>query len=207
LGGDSVSIGGPAALSLTAIGEVAPGMEVRRSGARAGDRVWVSGTVGDAFLGLQLLRGGYPELAPQHRDHLIRRFRLPEPRSELGPLLCGIAHAMIDVSDGLIADLGHICETSNVAARVELNLLPLSLAARAVIEADPDVRPCLATGGDDYELLFAAPCESTEELTALSSRLGLPLTRIGGIEAGADVRLVDATGKTISLENTGYRHF
>ena len=133
-----------------------------------GDRVWVSGTIGDAFLGLQLLRGTYPELAPELRDHLIRRFRLPDPRTELGPLLCGVARAMIDVSDGLLADLGHICETSSVGARVELDLLPLSAAAQAVVEADPGIHPRLAGGGDDYELLFTAPAECSEEIGALS---------------------------------------
>src|SRR6266446_5118754 len=103
LGGDSVGTRGPAVLSLTAIGEVTAGQEVRRSGAKPGDLIWVSGTIGDAFLGLKLLRGDYPELAPEHRDHLTRRFRIPDPRTELGPLLAGIAHAMIDVSDGLLA--------------------------------------------------------------------------------------------------------
>jgi thiamine-monophosphate kinase len=207
LGGDSVAISGPAVLSLTAIGDVAAGTEVRRSGARPGDRVWVSGTIGDAFLGLRLLRGGYPELAPKHRDYLVRRFRLPEPRTELGPLLRGIAHAMIDVSDGLVADLGHVCENSSVAARIELNLLPLSAAARAIVDANPGIRPRLASGGDDYELLFAAPGESTKELTALSSRLGLPITMIGEVEPGAGVQLIDADGGTILLDHTGYRHF
>src|ERR1700757_628253 len=120
LGGDSVGTRGPAVLSLTAIGEVPAGQEIRRSGAQPGDLVWVSGTIGDAFLGLNLLRGEYPELAPEHRAFLVRRFRLPEPRMELGSRLSGIAHAMIDISDGLLADLGHICETSQVAAVVEL---------------------------------------------------------------------------------------
>src|SRR5713101_3630265 len=126
LGGDSVGTTGPAVLSLTAIGEVAAGMEVRRSGAKPGDLIWVSGTIGDAFLGLGLLRGASSKAAPEHRDYLIRRFRVPDPRTELGPLLSGIAHAMIDVSDGLLADLGHICETSHLAAVVDLESLTLS---------------------------------------------------------------------------------
>ncbi len=103
LGGDSVATAGPAVLSLTALGEVATGAEIRRSGARPGDRVWVSGTIGDAFLGLQVLRGGYPGLAPADRAALTSRFQLPEPRTRLGPRLARIAHAMLDVSDGLIA--------------------------------------------------------------------------------------------------------
>ena len=207
LGGDSVSTTGPAVLSPTAIGEVGAGMEVRRNGARPGDLVWVSGTVGDAFLGLSVLRGGYPELAPEHRASLIGRFRVPDPRTELGPLVSGIAHAMIDVSDGLLADLGHICETSGVAAVIELASVPLSPAARVIVAGDPDIQPRLAAGGDDYELLFAAPGGSSGAIAAMSSRLGLPLTMIGKIEAGSGVKLVDTDGRVIPCDKTGYRHF
>jgi thiamine-monophosphate kinase len=207
LGGDSVSTVGPAVLSLTAIGEVVAGGAVRRSGARPGDVLWVSGTIGDAYLGLRLLRGEYPELASEHRAYLIRRFQIPDPRTELGPLLCGIAHAMIDVSDGLLADLGHVCETSRVAAVVELDQLPSSAAALAVVNGDPAIRLRLASGGDDYELVFAAPADAAGSITALSSRLGIPITRIGRIEPGAGVRLVDADGRAIWVDHAGYRHF
>jgi thiamine-monophosphate kinase len=207
LGGDSVATSGPAVLSLTAIGEVAAGTEIRRSGAHAGDVVWVSGTIGDAFLGLYVLRGARADLAAEHRVALIARFQVPEPRVALGPALCGLAHAMIDVSDGLLADLGHICETSSVAAVVELESLPLSPAARAFVVLDPDIAPRLATGGDDYELLFTASPEATEHIRALGSRLDLPLTAIGRIEPGAGVRLVDAAGRAIPVEVAGYRHF
>jgi thiamine-monophosphate kinase len=207
LGGDSVMTKGPAVLSLTAIGAVAAGMEVRRSGARPGDRIWVSGTIGDAALGLAVLRGAHPQLAAAHRQALIDRFRVPDPRLRLGPALAGIADAMIDVSDGLLADLGHICETSNAAAVVELSALPLSAAARAVVAAEPALLPSLATGGDDYELAFAAPENAAPELAALSARLALPITPIGRIEAGAGVRLVDADGRAVAIEATGWRHF
>src|SRR5215469_7802756 len=148
LGGDSVRTSGPAVLSLTAIGEVAAGMEIRRSGARAGDLVWVSGTIGDALLGLQVLKGAYGLLAAEYRAGLIGRFRLPDPRVELGGRLAGIAHAMIDISDGLIADLGHICKTSCVGAVVELPSLPLSPAARVIVDGQPAARADLAVGGD-----------------------------------------------------------
>jgi thiamine-monophosphate kinase len=207
LGGDSTSTPGPASLTLTAIGEVADGAEIRRAGARPGDRVWVSGTIGDAFLGLKVLRGGYEELAPEHRAALAARFQLPDPRTELGPRLAGIADAMIDVSDGLLADLGHICETSGVAATVELALLPLSPAAKAAVEADPALHKLLATGGDDYELLFTAPPEATAKIAALSHGVALPITEIGAIAAGAGVRLVDAAGKPIATKTAGWRHF
>jgi len=207
IGGDSTSTPGPASLSLTAIGEVAVGREIRRSGARPGDRVWVSGTIGDAFLGLQVLRGGYAGLAPEHRAALIARYRLPEPRVELGPRLQAIADAMIDVSDGLLADLGHICETSAVAARVSLPALPVSAAAQAAIGDGAEMRARLAAGGDDYELLFTAPPAAGSAIVALAASLGLPISEIGTVEPGEGVRLVDAAGRTIPVATAGWRHF
>ena len=207
LGGDSVATTGPAVLSLTAIGEVAAGMEIRRSGARPGDIVWVSGTIGDAYLGLGVLCGSYPKLAAEHRGALVARYRLPEPRVTLGPALCGIAHAMIDVSDGLLADLGHICETSGLAAIVELGSLPLSAAARAAAALEPGIAARLAGGGDDYELLFTAPAAANSAIGALGSRLGVAISAIGRIEAGAGVRLVDGDGHEVAVEAAGYRHF
>jgi len=207
LGGDSVATEGPAVLSLTAIGEVAAGAEIRRSGARPGERIWVSGTIGDAYLGLAVLRGAHAALSPDERAALIGRFRLPEPRTELGPRLAGIASAMIDVSDGLVADLGHICETSGVAAVVELAAVPLSPAARHVVADMPQLLPRLAAGGDDYELLFTAPPAAEARIAALAAELALPITAIGRIESGDGVRLRDRQGREITLASTGYRHF
>jgi thiamine-monophosphate kinase len=207
LGGDSVKTPGPAVLSLTAIGAVRAGCELRRDGARAGDRVWASGTIGDAFLGLGVLRDLYPWFPAEHRAACVRRYQLPEPRTTLGPELASVAHAMIDVSDGLLADLGHVCAASNLAAVVELMALPLSPAARAAVAAAPELQPLLATGGDDYELLFTAAEAATPALMALAVRLGLGLTAIGRIEPGSGVRLVDAAGREIAVEGTGWRHF
>jgi thiamine-monophosphate kinase len=207
LGGDSVMTPGPPVLSVTAIGTVAAGTEVRRGGARPGDTIWVSGTIGDAALGLGVLRGGHAALGAEHRAVLVARFRLPEPRVSLGPELVGIAHAMIDVSDGLLADLAHICETSNVAGVVELMALPLSAAAQAVVAAEPAIRPRLAAAGDDYELLFTAAGDAAAAIAALSLRLNLPITSIGRIEPGTGVRLVDADGRTAAVESPGFRHF
>jgi thiamine-monophosphate kinase len=207
LGGDSVATDGPTVLSLTAIGEVAAGAEIRRSGARAGDQVWVSGTIGDAFLGLQVLRGGHASLAAEQKAALIRRFQLPEPRVELGPRLAGIAHAMLDISDGLVADLGHICEASKVGAAIRLPQVPLSPAARQLAAAQPELPVQLVTSGDDYELLFTAAPEASKQIQQLSQELDLPITAIGTIEKSAGVRLLDANGKDIPLADTGYRHF
>jgi thiamine-monophosphate kinase len=207
LGGDSTSTKGPIALTLTAIGDVAVGGEIRRAGARPGDRIWVSGTIGDAFLGLKVLRGACPELPDEHRAALAARYRLPEPRCALGPRLAGIAHAMIDVSDGLVADLGHVCETSNVAATVDLSRLPLSPAARRVVGGDPAQIAALAVGGDDYELLFAAPPDAADPLARLTAELGIALTEIGVVEAGEGVRVIDASGIAMRLATSGWRHF
>lgn len=207
LGGDSVATSGPAVLSLTALGEVAAGAEIRRSGARPGDRVWVSGTIGDAHLGLKALRGEYPDLEPADRIALAVRFQLPEPRTVLGPLLAGIAHAMCDVSDGLIADLGHICDASQVGATVELAAVPSSSAARRLVRDEPDLAVRLATGGDDYELLFTAPPEASAAIARLAADLALPITAIGAIEPGAGVRLLAADGRPIPVTAAGYRHF
>lgn len=207
LGGDSVATPGPAMLSLTAIGEVAAGGEIRRAGAQSGDRVWVSGTIGDAWLGLKVLRGEYPALPPADRAALAGRFRLPAPRVELGPRLAGIAHAMCDVSDGLLADLGHICEISGCAATVSLPAVPLSLAAKSLLADEPIEPAGLVTGGDDYELLFTAPAEAEAAIKHLSAELGLPITAIGTIEPGAGVRLVDAAGSVIPVAQAGWQHF
>jgi thiamine-monophosphate kinase len=211
LGGDSVATSGPAVLSLTAIGEVAVGAEIRRSGARPGDRIWVSGTIGDAFLGLAVLRGGYATLAASDRAALAARFQLPEPRTGLGPRLAGVAHAMCDVSDGLLADLGHICDASDTGATVALAALPLSPAAQRVAVGEPDLPARLATAGDDYELLFTAPPDASETIGRLAAELGLPITAIGSIggsgDSGAGVRLIDADGNAIPVATAGYRHF
>jgi thiamine-monophosphate kinase len=207
IGGDSASTNGPVSLTVTAIGEVAEGREIRRSGARVGDRIWVSGTIGDAFLGLKVLRGGYANLAPDEWAALTRRFQLPEPRVELGPRLARIAHAMIDVSDGLLGDLGHICEVSGTGATVALALIPLSDAARRAATAEPDLPVRLVAAGDDYELLFAAPREADDQIGRIAAALGLRITAIGTIDKESGVRLVDAGGQPIPVATAGYRHF
>jgi thiamine-monophosphate kinase len=194
-------------LSLTALGEVAAGAEIRRSSARVGDRIWVSGTIGDAYLGLRALRGEFPELDPALREALIARYRLPEPRTALGPRLAAIAHAMCDVSDGLLADLGHICDASRMAATVTLPALPFSAAAKAILAGGRLPPAALAGGGDDYELLFTAPPEAEPAIAALSAALRLRVTAIGVIEEGGGVRLVDARGDAVPVAAAGYRHF
>ncbi len=207
IGGDIVATDGPLVASLTALGEVSDGGEVLRSGARPGDLVFVSGALGDAARGLMTLRGELAGVAAAGRAALVDRYRLPRPRLELGARLSGIAHAAIDVSDGLVADLGHICECSKVGAEVEAMRLPLSPAAQAALDADRSLRPVVLTGGDDYEIAFTAGPEAAGQVAELAAALALPLTRIGRITAGAEVRVVDDAGADVVLDARGYRHF
>ena len=201
LGGDTTSTRGPLVLSLTILGQVPHGQALLRSGARPGDEIWVSGTLGDAALGLRVLRG----LAVTEDEvlALVDRYRTPRPRLALGRALRGLASAAIDVSDGLVADLGHICATSKVGAVIDAALLPLSPVALGV----PGAREAALTGGDDYELLFTVPPQRRGEVEALASMLDLALTRIGAIEPEPGVRALDAAGRPVAVERAGWRHF
>ncbi len=138
---------------------------------------------------------------------LADRYRLPQPRLALGQRLVGTARAMMDISDGLVADLGHIADVSGVGAVIEAARLPLSPAARTAIAADPLRLSAALSGGDDYELLFTAAADAGAALTALAGELGLPLTRIGRIEAGSGVEVVDDKGAVLAVPVAGYRHF
>jgi thiamine-monophosphate kinase len=206
LGGDSVATPGPVTLSATAIGRVAAGAAVLRRGARVGDLVCVSGSLGDGALGLRVLRGELRGLDPAARDFLADRYRLPQPRLALGRRLAGLAHAMMDISDGLVADLGHLCDASGVAAVIAAPRLPVSLAAGAAIAADPPLLAAALSGGDDYELLFTVPPDREGALGALADETRTPIAVIGRIEAGQGVRVLDENGAPITLAVTGYRH-
>lgn len=206
LGGDSVSTPGPITLTVTAFGLVAEGRALRRNGARPGDQVFVSGTIGDGALGLLAATGQLSELDPDHRAFLADRYRLPRPRSRLGPALAGLAHALMDVSDGLVADLGHIARQSGVAAVIEAVRVPLSEAAAAALAEAPDRMLSVLTGGDDYELLFTAPPEAAAALDRLGRDQGVPIAAIGRIEAGAGVRVLDGAGGGIDIPRPGWSH-
>ncbi|HVO14971.1 MAG TPA: thiamine-phosphate kinase [Alphaproteobacteria bacterium] len=206
-GGDTASTPGPMTLSLTAFGDAEPGRELRRSGARPGDRIWVSGTIGDGALGLKALRGQLKGVGADGLAYLAGRYRVPTPRVELGLGLVGLANSAIDISDGLAADLGHVCETSGVRGVVEAVRVPLSEAARQALAAEPGLRADVLGGGDDYELLFTAPSAAADRIAGLGRSLGLPLTEIGRIEAGAGVTILDEAGRPIVPEKPGFRHF
>ena len=206
VGGDTVATDGPLTLALTALG-LADGGVLTRSGARAGDGIYVSGTIGDAALGLRVLRGGLAGLDEDQRAVLVSRYRVPIPRLALGRALVGIAHACIDISDGLIADLGHICACSGLAAQVTAAEVPLSPAARSAIATDRNLLSAVFGGGDDYELAFTAPPSARAALQRAGQATGVALTRIGVMMPGEGVTVGDAAALGLVLEKTGFRHF
>jgi thiamine-monophosphate kinase len=207
IGGDTVATAGPAVFTVTALGEVPEGQALLRSGAKAGDAIFVSGTIGDGALGLRVMRGEFPDLAPQLRNFLLSRYHLPQPRVTLGMALRGIAHAAIDISDGFAADLAHICETSHVGAIVEWTRMPLSEAAEQILALDPDARKSVLAGGDDYELLFTAESGSADAIQAAAQKCGVPVTMIGRIDRGSGVLVKDVDGTAMVLDSFGYQHF
>jgi thiamine-monophosphate kinase len=201
LGGDTTSTPGPLTASATLLGWVPAGQALLRSGARAGDMVLVSGTIGDGWLGLKAARGEI--VAPQ----ALQRYRLPEPRLALRAALAS-AHACADVSDGLVADLGRIAIASGLGAELELDRLPLSPDGLRYVRsaADPGAAlAALATGGDDYELVCAAAAEQAVGLMAKAQAAGVRMTVVGRITAGEGVATL-FEGREARLDRLGYRH-
>jgi thiamine-monophosphate kinase len=206
LGGDTVATPGPVTITVTALGEVKTGAMIRRLGALPGDRLCVTGTIGDGALGLDAINGRYPELGAAERDYLIDRYRLPQPRLAFGQAEAARETAAIDISDGLCADVGHICAQSGVAAVIDAVKLPLSAAARAVLARHPGALARILTGGDDYELAFAVPPANVAASLVHGQRVGVPVTDIGRFEAGAGVTVLDDKGDAIALSSRGYTH-
>lgn len=206
VGGDTTR--GPLSVSVTAMGRVREGAALRRDGARIGDDIWVTGTLGDAAAGLSLLAavdGGNAAHASVDA-HLLQRLNRPTPRVEAGMLLAGMAHSGIDVSDGLLADLGHICACSAVGARIALADLPASSALLGAF--DEAARWCFqATGGDDYELCFTAAVVQREAVMRALESAATSGARIGQIVEGRDVWAFDADGAAWTPARTGYVHF
>jgi thiamine-monophosphate kinase len=210
IGGDTTRApaGAALALNVTILGEVPAGHAVLRSGAAAGDDIWVSGTLGDAALGLVALKGA-AELAPADRDFCVGRLEMPTPRVELGLQLRGIARAMLDVSDGLAGDLAHLARASSLAARVDVDALPLSAALK--VQPRELALRCALAGGDDYELCFCAAPASRAAVAAAGVATGVAVTRIGTMAAAragaAPVAYVDAAGQELDFRFGGYDHF
>ena len=220
IGGDTVSTPGPAMLSCTMIGSLPKGSALLRSGARPGDRIFVSGTLGDAALGLRVLDGLAAD--EEQRLALVDRYRLPEPRIGLGKALRGVATAAIDISDGLIADLGHVLKRSGCGARLRVDLLPISPAARGM----PGAIVAALHGGDDYELLFTLPKDERPRNTgpedagpkdegpgdAGDRPSECNITEIGEITSEPGLVLLDRDGRAVDPDSVGgggagWRHF
>jgi thiamine-monophosphate kinase len=202
LGGDTVSTPGPLTASLTALGWVEAGRMIRRSTARPGDRLLVSGTIGDAGLGLEAARGGLASLGAADRLRLLKRYRLPEPRVDLRAALLGYAAAAADVSDGLLADAGHVAEASGVGARIWLERLPLSPPTLAWLGQQPDSAAAsawLASAGDDYEVVCAARPVDAAALAEAG------FTEIGEVVEGEGVQ-ASFQGRAVEVARTGWTH-
>lgn len=202
LGGDTTSTPGPLTLSLTAFGCAPEHSLLRRRGARSGDLVYVSGTIGDGALGLLALRG---EVADPD-GFLGGRYRLPQPRLALVGPLRQYASAGLDVSDGLVADLGHLCKASGVGAVIEAGRVPLSPAARHAVRQTPERIETVLGGGDDYELVFTVAPANVANLEKAASDAGVAVTMIGRIVSGEGVRVIDAAGAEMILGAAGFRH-
>lgn len=206
VGGDTT--GGPLAIGLTVFGEVPPGQALLRSGARPGDQLWVShpvdGGLGDARLALEVFRGRLA-LSGDAFERARARMECPTPRIALGLALRGVATSAIDLSDGLVGDIGHVLARSRVGATVDADALPTS----EVLAAQPTQRrrEFGLAGGDDYELLFSAPPAREREVLAAAMQAGCAATRIGTIDAEPGLRLVDGQGRALRLQLAGYDHF
>lgn len=212
LGGDTVSTPGPQMISITAFGRVPKGRMVGRTGAKPGDLILVTGTIGDAALGLDVLTGGAAATAlasdPAAREALISRYRIPQPRNVLAQAVCDHATAAMDVSDGLAGDLTKLCAASGVSATVNVASMPLSPVAAGLVARDAICVETLLAGGDDYEVLCTVPPAHSDALIAAGRAVGLNVTAIGTIVAGHErPRFLDGQGQELALKRLSYSHF
>ncbi len=211
IGGDTTKTPGPLSISITAVGKVPSGRMVKRAGAKPGDLVVVSGTIGDAALALllkqRMLSGGLGDLNKPQAAELMRRYRVPEPRLALAPLLCEYANAAMDVSDGLVGDLGKLASVSGVSAQIETAKIPLSNPAHDAIAGEADLLSTALTGGDDYEVLAAIPEDRFSAFAEAAGKAGVPVSRIGSFGAGEGVLVLGPDGNLLSFKNTSFSHF
>jgi thiamine-monophosphate kinase len=212
LGGDTVSTPGPVMISITAWGRLPQGRMVHRFGARAGDRIMVTGTIGDASLGLAILQGGAAAAALAAdlaaRDTLIGRYRVPQPRGALAGAVRDFATASMDVSDGLAGDLAKLCAASTVTADVALSKIPVSPAAATLLASGAADIGAMISGGDDYEILCTIPESRCAAFIKEAQRVGVAVAEIGVITAGAGKpRFLDGQGQPIALKRASFSHF
>ena len=205
-GGDTDRTPGPVMVSVSMFGSVPSGAMVRRAGAKAGHRVFVTGTIGDAALGLVLRQNASWNLTAAQRDHLLSRYLLPQPRNALADAVRAYASAAMDVSDGLAGDLTKLCRVSGVAASIDAAAVPLSEAARAAVAIDPSMRETAFTGGDDFEVLCTIPEPLAAAFRAAAQAAEVPVTDIGVIEAGEGARFLDQGGE-LSFKRLSFSHF
>ncbi len=206
VGGDTVKTDGPTVLTLTGYGLVPTGAILRRGGARAGDQLYVTGTIGDGAFGLECARGAFPGLNWGMRERLVQRYERPDPPVAFGPDLIGLAHAAMDVSDGLVGDLAHMAETSGLHAVLKSPDVPVSDAVAEILSNDPDGLASVLTGGDDYQILAAVPPENEAAFKDAAARHGVLVTQIGRFEDGSGVSVRDADGAELALTRQGYTH-
>jgi thiamine-monophosphate kinase len=212
LGGDTVSTPGPLMLSITAFGRVAPDKMIHRSGAKPGDHVVVTGTIGDAALGLDILKRGRVAATlagdAASRDMLVGRYRVPQPRNALASAIRAHAHAAMDVSDGLAGDLAKLCAASGVSAVIDLKSIPLSPPVSAALAAGAVGMAEIISGGDDYEILCTIPQGALDEFIRAAQAAGVAVSPIGTVIAGeSPPKWLDAEGKELPLTRTSYSHF
>ena len=208
-GGDTTFTPGPATISISMFGSVPEGTMVRRAGARLGDLVFVTGTIGDSALGLILRKGegsGW-DLDIADRQHLVSRYLLPQPRNALAEAVRIFASAAMDVSDGLAGDLAKLCRVSGVAADIETARIPYSDAAQVVMVRDAGMRQIALTGGDDYEIVCTVPPDKAESFRAAAKVAKVPVTEIGEIAAGEGARFRDLDGNVLTFRQTSFSHF
>jgi thiamine-monophosphate kinase len=211
-GGDTVRTPGPVSISIFAFGVLPQGTMVRRAGAKSGDRVFVTGCLGDAALGLKLLQEPARKAGWQLNDadakFLIDRYRLPRPRVALHDAVRAYASAAMDISDGLLGDLGKLCDASNVSARLDVTALPLSAAARQALRCEPALIERIATGGDDYEILCAITPEHLQDFRAAAEAAGVPVSDIGEVtEGNVPPQLIAADGHALAFARPSFSHF
>lgn len=210
-GGDTVKTPGPLTVSITAFGFVPQGKMLQRRGAKAGDRVIVTGTIGDAALGLRLQRDAGNarrwKLDMVMVEHLVGRYQLPQPRTAVAKLVLAQASAAMDVSDGLAGDLAKLCRVSGVSAEVDITRVPLSDAARAALAAEPALIEAILAGGDDYEIVCTIPAAGSADFIAAAGEAGIMATDIGQVMAGEGVPRFMAGGQPLALQSLSYSHF
>jgi thiamine-monophosphate kinase len=206
-GGDTDQTPGPITISIAMFGSVPEGTMVRRAGADVGDRVFVSGTIGDATLGLMLRKGKDWKLTEPQRQHLASRYLLPQPRNALAEAVRTHASAAMDISDGLVGDFAKLCRASAVAADIQVPRIPLSDAAKAVVAADPAAIESVLTGGDDYEIVCTVPQAKADAFRAAAKAANVPVTEIGEIKPGEGARFLATNGRALAFKRTSFSHF